>query len=408
MDNYSKNKINIPGFIVLLIWAATVIAVAHHNHPFNNQGTSDDNKNNKVIEIMSGEPLAVENNKEKPTPRFQFDSEINIITSPSKLKNTFNSFGEYFISTENKSLTLFNQNLEILKSFEFDHKIVGLLKSPPSFISVFTNTDMVYSVDISQLDRSFQRIAKLPYKVLKTYNIENLNLIYTDSKKLISAQNPQLSEGWSQTLDSQPDFISIKNNKLLVFTPEKTLHVLDATNGKELYRIDYLHEVKDVINASESWVVILNQDNSLNKLNLEDKSIAWQKQNDKITSLKLLKENNILLSIENETKLSAINIETGEDIWNRNLEHASFNFIFPLKVTAKEIKSFDLGWRHKGEIFLSSCSEIGLCFIDPKNGRVLKIIRSFNAFDISQYLQEPFFLDGQLTIIALGQPKSEE
>ena len=412
MDNYSKNKINIPGFIVLLLWAGIVVAVANHNHPFASQTNSDDEILSKKIDIMNNmEPSVadkIEPQKISEAPRFRFSSDVQIITTDNHGTNKLKPYNDLFYNYKNNILNIINQELITLKSIEFDQNITTVSIAPPNSLLVFTDNGFLYTLDINDTDTPIKRVTIMPYKGIKAYSFNSNSYIINESFELISL-NPQfLKNLWIKKLNSAPNLITHKENKILVFTPENNILVLDNADGKTLFEIPYAYEAKSVVQTLNDSLVIQNKDNSIVKINLDTKETTWEKKyDDLITSVKALKEHNIIIKIVKNSQLYAIDSESGEQLWNRNLEHKTHNFIFPIKVTAKEIQSFELGWRYKGEVFVSSCSKIGLCFIDPKNGRVLKIIRDFNNYDLQQYIYEPVWIEEQLTALAIGTKKTE-
>ncbi|MCH2534495.1 MAG: PQQ-binding-like beta-propeller repeat protein [Bdellovibrionales bacterium] len=413
MDNYSKNKINIPGFIILLLWAGIVVAVANHNHPFASQTSSDEEIMNKKIDIMNKlEPtlFSTSTPKEKTeTSRFRFSSDIQVITTQDHKSGSLRPYESFFFEHKDNILNIINQNLETIKTIKFDHDVTSVSKAKPSLLLVFTENNFLYTLDIQDVESPIKRITKMPYKGIKAYNIDSNNYILTENFELISILPQFLKPQWSKKLNNIPYLIINKENKLLLFTAENNILVLDNADGKTLFEIPYAFEAKSAPLLDTNSIVIENNDNSLVKLNMETQEILWENKSESpLTSVKALKEHNTIIKIANNSQLYAIDSDSGEQLWNRDLEHESFNFIFPVKVTAKEIQSFDLGWRHKGEIFISSCSKIGLCFIDPKNGRVLKIIRDFNNYNIEQYIHEPVWIQEQLSVLALGTEANKE
>lgn len=413
MDNYSKNKINIPGFIVFLIWAGIVVAVANHNHPFAGQTSSEDEKLNKKIDIMNAlEPSRfnmTEPEKIVDAPRFRFTNEIQVLTTENQGIGKLHPFNDLFYIYKNNTLNIINQKLEIVKSIEFDQNITTLTRAYDNLLLVFTDNSFLYTLDFNDIDNLIKRVTKMPYKGIKAYNLNSNNYVINENFELISIHPQFLKSQWSKNLNGTPSLIAKKDNKILVFTAENNVLVIDSADGKTLFEIPYPYEAISLIQSAKDTVVVHNKDNSLVKFNVDTKEIIWEnKSEEPLTSVKALKEHSLILKIANNSQLYAIDSETGEQAWNRNLEHESHNFIFPIKVTSKEIQSFELGWRYKGEIFISSCSRIGLCFIDPKNGRVLKIIRDFNNFDLKQYIHEPIWAEEQLSTLALGSLKTTE
>lgn len=405
MDNYSKNKINIPGFIVLIIWTITVIAVANHNSPFVSTTKQDQHQSPQPIDILNSTAPINKIEAQTENPRFRFENEVKVLSVHEKDLSPLTPHEDKFIKFKDNEVIVLNSELSPTNSISLDGKILGVITDYQSLIYIFTSNSFVYAIKYTDSGHELQQITKLPYKLKTLYNIEKNNFILTDQLELKHLNIKTQKEFWSFKLDSVPTHLHLKDNKLLVFSGDSKFTTLDITNGKSLSTSSYPYKAKDVLNLDSEHIIVQNSDSSLVKFNLATQETVWETTLSNITSLEKSNEYKSLFIIDDFSKLIAINTDNGSQEWNRNLEHKNFNFIFPIKVTGKEIQSFELGWRHKGEIFITGCSNTGLCFIDPKNGRVLKVIRSFSETKIAEFLHAPYWNENQIKIIALKNPE---
>lgn len=147
----------------------------------------------------------------------------------------------------------------------------------------------------------------------------------------IDAEN--LNKVWKHSFDSSVDTsVLVDDTQAYVGTADGMLHALDKKNGKQIWEISVSAPARGAMTKVGSKVIVGTNDGEVNAVDQKDGKILWKYRHEPYEKMKIqffiegsVEQNRLFIGFPNG-QITALNIETGEEIWKQWLTDANSRF----------------------------------------------------------------------------------